>query len=77
MWSALKSTQTFPMNVDLKVKKDTASSLELIQSKLLKPNELATYAQKYGLSILNQKYIVGLWRLGILHADIICSKHAL
>lgn len=59
------------------IKNHIVSSPEIIQHKLLKPNEFATYTHKHGLSILNQKYILGLWNLGLLQADLIYSEQIL
>ncbi len=66
-----------PANKMVDIKKHNVACPEIIQHKLLKPNELATYGQKHGLSILNQRYITGLWGIGILQADIVYSNRAL
>ena len=62
------------MSSEYKIKNSIASCQEIIQHKLFKPNELATYSHKHGLSLVNKKYIIGLWRIGLLQADIIYSN---
>ena len=63
--------------MDSTIKNEIASNAEIIPSKLLKASEFATYSHKHGLSILNQKYICGLWNLGLLQADIVYSEQFL
>lgn len=59
------------------IKEYIASCPEIIQHKLLKSNEFATYAHKHGLSVLSKKYIIGLWAIGLLQADVIYSSKKL
>ena len=62
------------MNSIITIKNYIASCPEITQHKLLKPGELVTYTHKHGLSLLNKKYIIGLWRIGLLQADVIYSN---
>ena len=59
------------------IKQNIVSCTEIIQHKLLKSNEFATYGHKHGLSVLNKKYIIGLWTIGLLQADVIYSNKKL
>jgi len=65
------------MIINSTLKIGTVSAPEIIQHKLLKPHEFATYTHKHGLSLLNQKYICGLWSLGFIQADLIYSEQTL
>ena len=64
-------------NQIMEIKCLIASSEEIIQSKLLNPNDLAKYSHSHGLSLLSKKYIVGLWNIGLLQADVIYSSEEL
>ena len=61
----------------LQMKHAIASVPEIIQSKLLYPDELASYARDHKLTAINTDIIIGLWNMGFLQADIVKSSHLL
>jgi len=60
----------------LDIKSAIVSVPEIIQNKLLESNEFSTFIQKYGLFI-NKQYLIGLWNIGLLQADLIYSDSPL